>query len=612
MWKDSETTIDYLDYDYLVHTLNKIILNKELSPSTIGVYGDWGSGKSSLLNISQEILNKEKEVLCISFNAWLFESYEDSKTALMNNILAEIESKTTLTSEGKNLLKKLYSNIDFMKLASKGVKYGLDFFLTGGIGATTELGVGGLKKIIETVAKDKVSSISEEDLEKSINESVGRRNIFWNLTTTIKSFHSDFKDLLEDTKLRTVVIYIDELDRCSPDTILDVLEAIRLFLFTDRTSFVIGADERHISYAVKRKFEEIEGNQIDIGKEYLEKLIQYPIRIPRLNQSNVEQYIIYLFMQLRLSEDELNKVLKHFRELRNKDYLNFTIGFEALSKIDDEIASKVKNDINLAKQISLVLSNGLNGNPRQCKRFLNTLMMRMEMAKYRNTDIKIEILSKLMMLEYFKVNFFKKLAILQYANEGKPTELIHIEEGEWDAVNVLKLWKDDQWILDFFSKEPSLADVDLRPYFYFVRESITTSVNVGMKLSDVANNILKNLVDGSMVNRNNAIKHSSNVNDAEANLILEEIQSKIIGNSGIDNNLFKSLLEWGASRESLHISTISFISSLDSNDFKMGHIPTIEKFITDARKEAQMSDIIERIKKENPKLKAVIEEMKGE
>jgi len=42
MWKDSEAKIDYLDYGYLVHTLNRKILNRELSPSTIGVYGDWG------------------------------------------------------------------------------------------------------------------------------------------------------------------------------------------------------------------------------------------------------------------------------------------------------------------------------------------------------------------------------------------------------------------------------------------------------------------------------------------------------------------------------------------------------------------------------------------
>jgi len=313
-----------------------------------------------------------------------------------------------------------------------------------------------------------------------------------------------------------------------------------------------------------------------------------------------------------LSGDELTKVLNYLKEIRNKDYLNFTIDFDVISKCDEEIALKVKSEINLAKQISLVLSNGLNGNPRQCKRFLNTLMMRMEMANFRKEKLKIEILSKLMILEYFNVNFFKKLALLQYANEGKPDEIVKIESGEWKTENSLSLWKDDQWILDFFGKEPFLANVDLRPYFYYVRESITTNFNVGMKLSDVANDILKNLVNGSVVNRRSAIKKSSNVNDAEANIILEEIQSKIIGTSGLDNELFKSLLAWGATRESLHISTISFISSLDAMDFKMGHIPTIQKFSKDTNKGTQVDELLEKIKDENPKLTAAIDDLKGE
>ena len=66
------------------------------------------------------------------------------------------------------------------------------------------------------------------------------------------------------------------------------------FLFTGNTVFIIGADERQIAYAVKSKFREIKGQEIDIGKEYLEKLIQYPIRIPRLNSKEMEFYMICL------------------------------------------------------------------------------------------------------------------------------------------------------------------------------------------------------------------------------------------------------------------------------------------------------------------------------
>src|SRR5690606_11637359 len=126
---------------------------------------------------------------------------------------------------------------------------------------------------------ESTKDINKEDVMQSIKDELDNKEIREN----IKEFQSNFSKLLSETKIKRLVVFIDELDRCSPDTILDTLEAIRLFLFTGNSVFIIGADERHIAYAVKRKFNEIEGQQINIGKEYLEKIIQYPIRIPRLN-----------------------------------------------------------------------------------------------------------------------------------------------------------------------------------------------------------------------------------------------------------------------------------------------------------------------------------------
>ena len=53
MWKDSETKIDYLNFDYIIDTMVNIIMDKNLTPSTIGLYGDWGSGKSSLMGMAE-------------------------------------------------------------------------------------------------------------------------------------------------------------------------------------------------------------------------------------------------------------------------------------------------------------------------------------------------------------------------------------------------------------------------------------------------------------------------------------------------------------------------------------------------------------------------------
>lgn len=59
MWKNSETKSDYLNFDYLIDAVESIAMDAKLTPSTIGVYGDWGSGKSSLMQMVEEkiILN---------------------------------------------------------------------------------------------------------------------------------------------------------------------------------------------------------------------------------------------------------------------------------------------------------------------------------------------------------------------------------------------------------------------------------------------------------------------------------------------------------------------------------------------------------------------------
>jgi predicted KAP-like P-loop ATPase len=62
MWKDCETETDYLDFDYLISVLKNIIADDSLLPASIGVYGDWGCGKSSLIKMSINDFEKQKNV----------------------------------------------------------------------------------------------------------------------------------------------------------------------------------------------------------------------------------------------------------------------------------------------------------------------------------------------------------------------------------------------------------------------------------------------------------------------------------------------------------------------------------------------------------------------
>lgn len=309
MWPDKEAEIDYLNFGYMVDMVVDIATNRALSPSTIGLYGDWGSGKSSLMKLAKKKIEEKNskdrkdkiKTLCIEFNGWLFEGYEDTKTSLCGAILDAMADEKRFSKEVTDYAKELIRKIDFNKILGKGIKYGLDFFLTGGLGALTVFSIRNLL----SVAKDNAGEVQAKDIEEILNkfkESDKTR-------TEIKNFRNEFKELLDKSKVENVVVFIDELDRCLPDTVLEVFEAMRLFLFVDGMSFVIGADERLIQYSIKSKYKEVPGNNMDIGKEYLEKVIQYPLCIPQLTQAEVNLYLACLLLRQTLTDENFKKIL---------------------------------------------------------------------------------------------------------------------------------------------------------------------------------------------------------------------------------------------------------------------------------------------------------------
>lgn len=601
MWKDSETDIDLLDFDYLIGITKDIIENESLSPCTIGVYGDWGSGKSSLVEMLLKDYEKKEGYLCLKFNGWLFEDYEDAKTALLGSILDKIKENKTITAKAKSTLKKLFKNLNYLDVASKGLKYGADILLTGGIGTIADITVQTVLNKTKSLAEDVKSTDIKKILEKASKKDEVRKNL--------REFRNDFEKLLKETNITKLVVFIDELDRCNHDTILETLEAIRLFLFIKGTSFIIGADERQVMYAVRTKFPEVKGNQIDIGKEYLEKMIQYPIKIPQLGVNEVEFYITCLFFQHEF-KDDYSKILQFIKEGRQDNFLDFEITFELIKgKFASLDENKIKETISLSKQLSSVLSSSLNGNPRHCKRFLNSLSMRLKMAELKKINLDKKALAKIMLIEYFKDDVFKKIGQLQSNEKGKPKELKLIENNEWNDVDVLKLWKEDEWFQNWLNIEPKLADFDLQPYFYFTRESLqNNAIKTVSALSPDAMNILADLFSLSDSKRNEAIKKSSNINEFESLEILKALFATIETASEIETNLFKSFIEWATTKEQLYTDAVSKLSSLPAERIKISFIPSVFEFGRICLKDAEIKKLTDKWGKENSKLLTAIKQ----
>lgn len=527
MWKDSEADIDFLNFNYLAEQVVEISKDEKLSPATIGVYGDWGSGKSTLMKMVKKSLDADKNTLTVEFNGWLFEGYEDAKTALCGTILDEMRTHETLFAKGKEKIKALLKKVDGGKLLSKGVKYGLDFLLTSGIGTVTELTLTG----IISAVKQKAGDVSEDEIKKVIDAFKKEET----KRTEIKNFRKTFKEVFEDCKGERLVVFIDELDRCTPDTVLDIFEAIRLFLYVPGTTFIIGADERLVSYAVKTKYKDIPGHDIDISKEYLEKLVQYPVKIPQLNEQEVKQYITCLLLQ---NEDiDIKKVAESITKLGINDELTSDTVKAATGK---EVTEGIKEAFDLSNQIYSALATLMKGNPRHCKRFFNTLMMRIALADRRNITLQKKVLAKLMLAEYYKPSFIEALMKPESKDELKQLES---KSGE-AAFTALKDWCSEEWVQKWAVGEPRLSAVDnLSDYFYFSRESRKLYSFSAEILSNEAKKLLQNLVDASDSVRSKAIESAKQLAPAEQVLLDNAMFDEIIKEEKIDSKKFKSYLE---------------------------------------------------------------------
>lgn len=576
MWKDSEAEIDFLDFDYLIGVLKDIIDNEDLLPATIGVYGDWGSGKSSLIKLAINDFEENEDIVCLNFNAWLFESYEDAKASLLGSILDKICEEKTLTQKATDIVNGLYKSIDKLKLFKKSFLFGMDIVTTGGLFSALSILLNESVKEDHTKIKDKIKeNIKDEMKENSIRND-------------IKEFRKQFDDLLEETKIDKLIIFIDELDRCSPDTILSTLEAIRLFLFTGNTVFIIGADERQIAYAVKSKFKEIKGQEIDIGKEYLEKLIQYPIRIPRLNSKEMEFYMICLLLQKKLQLDKFAKLIDYLNNEKRERFLDFNVDYELLANFDKDIADDTRDEITIAKQLSPILSAGLNGNPRQCKRFLNSLSMREKMASFRSVDLDRKVLAKIMLLEYFKPVLFETISS-NLDSKGMSSNIREIENNDFQNN---KEYENDNWVKNWIDVEPSLAEIDLTKYLYFLRESNKGFSSIEPDISKEGKEILKQLLSGSEIAEKSAIEESKNLGILDLQKILEILYSKLMDDDNLNNKSFKIFMRFAETHKDLHGDSIKYLKSINPDKIKIVQAPLITSFKNNLENKEIIDDFI--------------------
>src|SRR5260221_11352974 len=116
---DNETNIDLLNNEAIASTIVNLLRERPEHPITIGVHGDWGAGKSSVLEMIEAALQADKSVLCLKFNGWRFQGFEDAKIALIEGIVTGLIEKRPALTKAALAVKDIFHRIDWLKVAKK-------------------------------------------------------------------------------------------------------------------------------------------------------------------------------------------------------------------------------------------------------------------------------------------------------------------------------------------------------------------------------------------------------------------------------------------------------------------------------------------------------------
>jgi predicted KAP-like P-loop ATPase len=467
MWTDNVTDKDFLGFDVHANLIKELIKDDKMLPLIIGLFGDWGSGKSSILEVLKRDLEKESKTTCLYFNGWTFEGYDDAKAALLETIVKAFEDEKKFDAEIKDNLEKLYKSIKWMRVIGFGLKNIAIPLITGEI---TQIAQG-----INDIADDPEQFIDDSNKDNKFE--------------VVRKFRDEFEKLLDKSKIDKLVVIIDDLDRCLPDRIIDNLEAIKLFLNVKNTAFVIGADPRIVRHAIEYRYKDMiddsnkENSNERIVYDYLEKLIQIPYNLPKLSESEVETYITLLFCENDIdSSDDFKIVLEAFKKFREQDrYSVFDFAKVKQALIDTVKTEKLEKNVSLIAKLSPIISESLYGNPRQIKRFLNTFMLRKKLANVAKiSNFKDDVLAKLMILEYAEPRLFEILYNWQMSNEGIATQLEELEKickAKEEKINIpdtYKEWQNKPKIINWFCSEPFLSKIDLRDYYWISRDKLSS------------------------------------------------------------------------------------------------------------------------------------------
>ncbi|MGV8118631.1 MAG: P-loop NTPase fold protein [Candidatus Xenobiia bacterium LiM19] len=257
-----------LGLDKYARALTEFIAKCE-TPMTVALQGDWGCGKTSLMNLIKNYLGNQKAGI-IWFNTWQYSQFKQEENLpmlLISHLVNAIGSK-----DSKKWLDDLW------RISRKATEVAL-------LGAATVVG--------------------QKDTMKALTEAVNRGEAPQDSATIIRGLRDKLEKAVLERKQREnldrFVIFIDDLDRLKPVRAVELLEYLKLFFDLEHCVFLLAIDYHIVVEGLRDKFGSAEAART--GKHFFDKIIQVPFNMPVENYQ-VNEYIKKLLDQISVTYDD--------------------------------------------------------------------------------------------------------------------------------------------------------------------------------------------------------------------------------------------------------------------------------------------------------------------
>lgn len=608
MWHDNETDTDLLGIDLLVDGLVVALTEPRLLPLTVGVLGDWGSGKSSLMRIAkvelERLSNDEGRYVCVWFSPWQYEGYEDVKVALMTLVLDSLGAVVPEGDDADRLsaLRRFVSHLGrparAVTRSALAAVPAATVLAAGAIDPNLAPAMPAISAATGALSQEAAAAVAEKPEDGGPEDD--------EMPTDIVGFRKSFAELVESVEdLRAVVVFIDDLDRCLPETVVDTFEAIRLFLNTPKSAYVVAAHQKVVESAIDSRYPDLRREDgTGIGAVYLEKMLQIKVSIPTLSAPEAQTYVNLLLAELHLAADQFETVRSAVAEARRKNVLSVPLTRGTAESMVDDAPAEFLAALDWAANIASALGTGLRGNPRQLKRFLNSLLLKTRTAERRQVSLRPAVLAKLMALEDQHIADFQKIFDWQILSDGPIPELAMAEatvlprpetgapateaeesgdpgptlEGEHGAAPAeVTAWAEKPHVRRWLRLEPPLGEIDLGPYFTYSRDKLSIGVS-GSRLPAALQTLLVQAGADVKALRRTAIGGIAALEADDQAILLHAMAEALAANPS--SHIFETLLEL-AEQEPVAVSSVcSVLSDVPTSALTPARLTTAVRRLT--------------------------------